>query len=292
MKASGLVPYTEAERKQKLAELNSMQSIPSFKKVLSEQSATLDRTHAEVLQLNIGLYCNQACSHCHVDSSPKRKEMMTRAVVDKCIDICKRSPTIQVLDITGGAPEMNREFRYLVEQAQTLGLEIIDRCNLTVLCETNQKDLPAFLARNNVHVIASLPCYLESNVDGQRGDEVFRSYRDFALPRVASMRDAPCAMRVAIQVFIRSIRGLQLLNAVGYGKPRSGLTIDLVYNPTGAYLPPKASALEPDYKSVLEKDYGIVFNKLICITNMPINRCGVACNRQHPTDKRLLSICR
>ena len=199
MKASGVVPYTEAERKQKLAELNSMQSIPSFKKVLSEQSATLDRTHAEVLQLNIGLYCNQACSHCHVDSSPKRKEMMTRAVVDKCIDICKRSPTIQVLDITGGAPEMNREFRYLVEQAQTLGLEIIDRCNLTVLCETNQKDLPAFLARNNVHVIASLPCYLESNVDGQRGDEVFRSYRDFALPRVASMRDAPCAMRVAIR---------------------------------------------------------------------------------------------
>ena len=243
MKSSGVKPYTMEERVTRLAELDASPGVPSFRQTLQAHKLKLARARTEVLQLNIGLYCNQACSHCHVDSSPRRKEMMSRAVADKCLDLARRSPSVNLIDVTGGAPELNREFRYLVREAHKLGLEVIDRCNLTVLLEPTQRDLAAFLAEHEVHVIASLPCYLEGNVDGQRGDQVFQ----------------------------RSILGLRLLNSVGYGRDPK-LKLDLVYNPTGPHLPPPASKLEGDYKRVLEADYGVVFNRLVCITNMPINR--------------------
>jgi radical SAM/Cys-rich protein len=191
-----------------------MSQYPNFaahvKRSGTDAGPGLIRSHTKVLQLNIGFYCNQACTHCHVDSSPKRKEMMTREVAQKCVDIAKNSPTLETVDLTGGAPELNREFRFLVEEFHKLGLEIIDRCNLTVLLEPKQSDLGQFLADHKVHIIASLPCYLESNVASQRGNAVFE----------------------------RSIKGLQMLNDLGYGKPGSGLELDLVYNPTVVHLPP------------------------------------------------------
>ena len=195
-------------------------------------------------QVNIGLYCNQACNHCHVESSPKRTEMMDRRVAEKCIDLLARSPSVQTLDITGGAPELNDNFRYMVTEGRRLGREVIDRCNLTVLSEPGQEDLGEFLAANKVRIVASLPCYSAKNVDLQRGSGVFN----------------------------RSIRGLLLLNQLGYGQKGSGLVLDLVYNPLGAFLPPEQSALEAAYRRQLETDFGITFNNLYTLTNMPIKR--------------------
>lgn len=254
MRAGGVTPYTKEQRVDMLRELDESSSValPNFRAHVAKTSpgGALKRSAAKVFQLNIGLYCNQACTHCHVDSSPKRKEMMSHDVAEKCVRIIKNSPSVETVDITGGAPELNKEFRYIVRECAELGLDLIDRCNLTVLLEPNQRDLAAFLAEHGVHIIASLPCYLESNVDGQRGDQVFQ----------------------------RSIKALQILNKLGYGvegatnaagKP---LELDLVYNPTGIHLPPPASKLEGDYKEKLGTEFGISFNKLICITNMPINR--------------------
>jgi radical SAM/Cys-rich protein len=170
--------------------------------------------------------------------------MMNHEVAQRCVDIARNSPSLTTVDLTGGAPVLNREFRFLVKACHALGLEIIDRCNLTVLLEPHQSDLPGFLAEHQVHIIASLPCYLKSNVASQRGDQIFE----------------------------RSIEALRMLNSVGYGKEGTSLELDLVYNPTGLYLPPPREALEADYKRVLMEDYGISFNKLHCITNMPINR--------------------
>ncbi|GBG31209.1 Cytidylate kinase [Hondaea fermentalgiana] len=244
MKKSGVKPYTSQEKEDKIQALEAMPSVPKFAAHLRQNNVKLHRTKTEVMQLNIGFYCNQACSHCHVDSSPLRKQMMNRQVADKCIDIIRKSPSVNVVDLTGGAPELNREFRHLVEVCSQLGKEVIDRCNLTVLLEPHMADLPAFLAKHKVRVIASLPCYLEQNVDKQRGDRIFQ----------------------------RSIKGLKMLNEVGYGKPGTGLFIDLVYNPTGVHLPPSKDKLIGDYKRVLSSEFGIVFNDLHCITNMPINR--------------------
>ena len=253
MKNDGVKPYTKKQRIDMMSELENDYSavLPKFRaKVARSGASALRRTPTKVMQLNIGLYCNQACTHCHVDSSPKRKEMMNRDVAEKCVRIIKASPSLETVDITGGAPELNREFRYIVRAVSALGLDIIDRCNLTVLLEPSQKDLAQFLAHHGVHIIASLPCYLESNVDGQRGD----------------------------QVFMRSIKALQMLNELGYGKDGAtnaagkSLKLDLVYNPTGVHLPPPASKLEKAYKEKLSAQYGISFNSLVCITNMPINR--------------------
>lgn len=244
MKSTGVRPYTTEEKAKKIHDLEAMEHVPKFSAKLRESGVKLHREAIEVMQLNIGFYCNQACTHCHVDSSPLRKQMMTREIADKCIDIVRKSPSINVVDLTGGAPELNREFRYLVEECTKLGKEVIDRCNLTVLLEPHQDDLPAFLAKHKVRVIASLPCYLEDNVNKQRGDKIFQ----------------------------RSIKGLQLLNAVGYGKPGTGLHLDLVYNPTGIHLPPNKTNLIGDYKRVLKGQFDIVFNDLHCITNMPLNR--------------------
>jgi radical SAM/Cys-rich protein len=205
----------------------------------------LQRRPLEVLQVNLGYLCNQQCQHCHVNAGPNRKELMQRPTTRRLLQILRR-PGIHTLDLTGGAPEMNPLFRELVSEARRLDVKIIDRCNLTILSEPGHEDLCDFLVENRVEVVASLPCYLEENVDGQRGKGVYR----------------------------RSIDGLRLLNAAGYGQPGSGLTLNLVYNPTGPYLPPGQQQLEADYKQRLLDEHGIRFNRLFTITNMPIARFG------------------
>ena len=165
----------------------------------------MPRRATEVLQLNVGLYCNQACSHCHVESSPKRKEVMSFEVAQRCVELMRNSPSLKSVDLTGGAPELCPQFRYLVESAVGLGLAVIDRCNLTALLEPGQEDTPEFLKDHGVHVIASLPCYSAKNVNLQRGSGVFQ----------------------------RSIEALNILNELGYGRKGSGLKLDLVYNPLG-----------------------------------------------------------
>jgi radical SAM/Cys-rich protein len=203
------------------------------------------RSRLDTLQLNVGYRCNQSCVHCHVDASPHRTEEMPAAVADIALAFLERR-RITTLDITGGAPELNPQFRRLVRSARALGVHVIDRCNLTILEEPSQDDLAQFLAAEQVEVVASLPCYLEDNVDRQRGRGVFE----------------------------KSIRGLQRLNAVGYGRDGARLMLNLVYNPQGAALPPPQEALEADYKRVLGERYGIVFDRLFTLANMPIKRFG------------------
>jgi len=205
----------------------------------------ITRDRLTTVQVNLGYKCNQQCLHCHVNASPKRKELMTRETVDQVLDYVRVSG-VDTLDITGGAPELNPHFRFLVQQARALGVRVIDRCNLTILRESGQEDLATFLAQQGVEITASMPCYLEENVDEQRGKGVFSA----------------------------SISGLQQLNELGYGKPGSGLTINLVYNPIGPYLPPPQQSLEQDYKKRFGEQYGIEFNNLFTLTNMPIKRFG------------------
>jgi len=197
------------------------------------------------LQVNLGYLCNQSCNHCHVNAGPKRTELMDRHTVDQVLQFLRRQQ-ISTLDLTGGAPEMNPEFEYLVAKATELGVKVLDRCNLTILEEPGYEGLADFLAEQGVEVIASMPCYLEENVNSQRGKGVF---------------DA-------------SIKGLKRLNALGYGEPDSGLVLNLVYNPQGPNLPPPQETLEDDYKHKLKQGYGINFNQLYTITNMPISRFG------------------
>jgi radical SAM/Cys-rich protein len=205
----------------------------------------LTRGRLTTVQINLGYKCNQQCLHCHVNASPTRKEQMTKQTVEEILKYLRVSGA-ETLDMTGGAPELNPHFRFLVEQAHQLGVRIIDRCNLTILEEPGQEELAAFLAQHQVEITASLPCYLEENVDQQRGKGVYGA----------------------------SIRGLQKLNQLGYGQEGSGLIINLVYNPIGPYLPPSQQTLEQDYKKRLGEQYGIVFNHLFTITNMPIKRFG------------------
>ncbi len=203
------------------------------------------RARLDTLQVNLGYKCNQSCLHCHVNASPQRTEMMDGDTVDLVLQVLARR-RVQTLDLTGGAPELNGHFRRLVQAARALGVTVIDRCNLTILSEPGQEGLAEFLAAQGVQVTASLPCYSVENVDRQRGDGVFD----------------------------RSIAGLQRLNALGYGQPGSGLELNLVYNPQGPVLPPPQAALEADYKRELLAHFGIVFNQLFAITNMPIQRFG------------------
>jgi radical SAM/Cys-rich protein len=202
------------------------------------------RARLETLQINVGYRCNQACFHCHVNAGPNRTEEMTGDVADIVLEFVRRRK-ITTLDITGGAPELNAHFRRMVTQARALGVKVVDRCNLTILEQPGQEDLAEFLAVNGVEVVASMPCYLEANVERQRGKGVF---------------DA-------------SIRGLHKLNALGYGADPD-LTLNLVYNPQGPSLPPSQIALEADYKRVLGEQYGVAFNKLFVLANMPIQRFG------------------
>ena len=197
----------------------------------------------EILQLNLGRLCNMTCQHCHVDAGPDRREVMTRDVAETCMRALARTD-IQTLDLTGGAPEMNPNFRWMVERAHFLRRHVIDRCNLTILQSPGYDDLPGFLAHHRVEIVASLPCYLEANVNAQRGDHAFE----------------------------RSIGALRQLNRLGYGQPATGLELTLVYNPLGPALPAAQNSLQEAYRRELTREYDIHFNRLITITNMPISR--------------------
>jgi radical SAM/Cys-rich protein len=223
-------------------ELRSGPSLPVF--------PALRRGRLTTLQVNLGYRCNQACTHCHVDAGPLRTEEMSRDTIELVLHYAARARPA-TLDLTGGAPELNPHFRDLVRRARALGLAVIDRCNLTILGEAGQETLAEFLAGQRVRVVASLPCYGPENVDAQRG----------------------------LGVFARSIEGLRRLNALGYGEPGSGLELDLVYNPVGPHLPPAQAPLEAVYKSRLAADFGVRFNQLLTLANMPIARFRHALER-------------
>lgn len=205
----------------------------------------LSRSGLETLQVNLGYRCNQQCLHCHVNAGPKRTEQMSLQTIETVLAFID-AHGIKTLDLTGGAPELNENFRYLVSAATARGVEVMDRCNLTVLLEPGMEGLAEFLTENKVEVVSSLPCYLEENVDGQRGKGVYQ----------------------------KSITALQILNRLGYAGEGSELTLNLVYNPTGPYLPPPQQALEQDYKQRLLDEHGIRFNRLYSLANMPIARFG------------------
>ncbi len=205
----------------------------------------LKRARLTTLQVNLGYLCNQSCLHCHVSAGPTRTEIMQRETVDCVLDYL-RAANVGTLDLTGGAPEMNPHFRDLVRSARALGVHVIDRCNLTILEQPGYEDMAQLLATHQVEITASLPCYLEDNVDAQRGKGVFGA----------------------------SIRVLRALNMLGYGQAGSGLALNLVYSPQGPTLPPPQQALEQDYKKYLGEHYGVVFNHLYCMANMPIGRFG------------------
>ena len=205
----------------------------------------LRRTKLATLQINVGYRCNQSCLHCHVNAGPRRTEEMTREIAELCLHYADRSD-VSTFDITGGAPEMNANFRFLVDGASERGLKVIDRCNLTILEEPGFEGIAEYLARQEVDVVASLPCYLEENVEAQRGKGVYAA----------------------------SIAGIRRLNAVGYGVPGSSLSLSLVYNPQGPVLPPPQHELEQDYKRELGERFGISFTKLLTLANLPVGRFG------------------
>ena len=211
---------------------------------LAQENVVVRRARPEILQVNVGKLCNLTCVHCHVNAGPKRKEIMSRETIDRIIGWLAKTD-IPIVDLTGGAPEMIPDFRYFVEQVKALqpSRHMIDRCNLTILLESGYEDLGEFLATNKVEIIASMPCYSAENVNAQRGEGVFEG----------------------------SIAALQLLNLVGYGTDPD-LPLHLIYNPVGAFLPPSQAELEADYKRELKKHFGIVFNKLYTLTNLPIGR--------------------
>ena len=218
---------------------------PDFVETLARRGARIARKKVRVLQINIGKKCDLACSHCHVEAGPNRTENMDAKTVDRLIELASAAQDqIEIVDITGGAPELNPHFRRLSVASRALGFEVYDRCNLTVLFEPGQEDTAEFLAENQITIVASLPCYSPENVDAQRGRGVFD----------------------------KSIRALEKLNALGYGKPDSGLVLNLVYNPVGAHLPPPQAQLEADYRERLRAHLDIEFNNLFTITNMPIKR--------------------
>jgi len=228
-------------------------STDSFTQHLADRDlAPLRAQKTTWLQINVGKRCNQACHHCHVDAGPKRPEQMSAETADRLIELIERSESLELVDITGGAPELNPEFKRLVLAARGQGLRVIDRCNLTILSEPGQEGLAEFLAEQEVDIVASLPCYLEANVDGQRGGGVFA----------------------------RSISALQQLNALGYGSGSDRHQLDLVYNPTGPFLPPSQEELQAEYKKQLKERFGISFDSLVTITNMPIARFRADLDRE------------
>jgi len=206
-------------------------------------TAPLTSLGIETLQINLGKLCNQTCKHCHVDAGPDRKEVMSRETMADCLRALA-STDIPTVDLTGGAPELNPHFRWLVEQVRALGRHVMDRCNLTILMARGYQDLPEFLARHRVEVVASLPYFLARNTDAQRGEGVFEA----------------------------SIAALHRLNDLVYGRDGTGLELNLVYNPTGAFLPPRQASVEPEFRRELLTRHGVAFNHLYVITNMPINR--------------------
>ncbi|MBA2114175.1 arsenosugar biosynthesis radical SAM (seleno)protein ArsS [Bremerella alba] len=234
----------QAQAQREILQGSQVPDAPHFDDALTQHKLPLLKAAGvQVLQINVGKLCNQTCTHCHVDAGPDRRESMSRETAEAIISALKRFD-IPTLDITGGAPEMNPNFRWLVEQAHALDRRIIDRCNLTILVANGYRDLPQFLADHRVEVVASLPCYLEDNCDSQRGDGVFQ----------------------------RSVDALRILNTLGYGQADSGLQLTLVYNPVGPSLPPNQAELEVAYRRELKSRYDIVFNQLHTITNLPISR--------------------
>lgn len=205
----------------------------------------IHRGTLQTLQMNLGYLCNLSCTHCHVNAGPHRTELMTRKTMQTALQFAEKNQ-LEFLDLTGGSPEMNPDFRWLVQQARLQGLHVMDRCNPTILVEPGYENCAEFLAEQHVEVIASLPCYLEDNVDAQRGKGVFSA----------------------------SIKALQKLNELGYGKPESGLILNLVFNPQGIALPPPQQQLEDAYRQFLAEHFNLQFNNLFTITNMPIQRFG------------------
>src|SRR5574338_620146 len=233
-----------ASASEQLRILRESAGCPSFDSRLD--TAGLDPLRAagiSVFQINVGKLCNQTCRHCHVDAGPDRREVMSRETAELCMTVLAQT-NIPTVDITGGAPELNPHFRWLVEQARALGRHVMDRCNLSVLLLPSQADLGEFLARHRVEVVASLPSYRASQTDAQRGEGVFN----------------------------KSMEALRLLNRLGYGKEGTGLTLNLVYNPVGAFLPPKQEGIEAQFRKELATHHGISFTHLYTITNMPISR--------------------
>jgi radical SAM/Cys-rich protein len=217
---------------------------PAFDEVLARHGRAPLEAHAiEVLQVNVGRLCNQTCAHCHVDAGPDRREVMSRETAEQVVELLRLYPEIGTLDLTGGAPELNPQFRYLVGEAFALGRRVVDRCNLSVLLLSSQRDLVGFLKDHAVEVTASLPSFRASGTDAQRGDGVFA----------------------------KSLEALHLLNAAGYGRGE-GLVLNLVHNPVGTFLPGDQASLERDYKRELQLRHGVVFDRLYTITNMPISR--------------------
>ena len=229
---------------EQLRVLNGTTGAPAFDSRLAQAGLfPLHATEISVFQINVGKLCNQTCRHCHVDAGPDRTESMSRETAQWCVDALAKT-NIPTVDITGGAPELNPNFRWLVEQARALGRHVMDRCNLSVLLLPSQTDLSGFLAAHRVEIVASLPYYRASQTDAQRGEGIFE----------------------------KSIEALRLLNQLGYGKPDSGLTLNLVYNPVGAFLPPKQEAIEAQFRRELRRLHGVEFNHLYTITNMPVSR--------------------
>lgn len=224
--------------------INNIISSTSFSQQLTQHNLQLQRQSIHTLQVNIGKRCNQACHHCHVESGPKHPDNMNAQTINQILQLLEKSPEIHTVDITGGAPELNPHFRRFVTAIRVMGKAVINRCNLTILFEEDQEDTAEFFADLGLTIVASLPCYSQKNVDGQRGNGVFD----------------------------KSIKALQNLNRLGYGHKTTGLKLDLVYNPTGAFLPPEQQQLKHDYKQQLFHDFDIVFNELYAITNMPIKR--------------------
>jgi len=233
-----------ASSQEQLNRLAAAKACPPFEEKLA--SAGLHPLHAAgitVFQINVGKFCNQSCRHCHVDAGPERTEQMTRETAELCISALARTD-IPTVDITGGAPELNPNFRWLVEQSRAMGRHVMDRCNLTVLLLKPQADLAEFLANNRVEVVASLPYFQSSQTDAQRGEGVFE----------------------------KSIQAMRMLNRLGYGVEGSGLVLNLVHNPVGAFLPAKQDAAEAQFRRELLRRHGVAFNNLYTITNMPISR--------------------
>ena len=224
--------------------IESARTRKPFFETLTDYSIDLSRVALSTLQVNIGKLCNQACSHCHVEAGPKRTEIMERRTFDRILDLVQGLPELETIDITGGAPELNPHFRYFVSRLREMGKVVQDRCNLTVLFEKEQEDTPSFLREHQVRIVASLPCYSKKTVDKQRGNGVFD----------------------------KSIRALKMLNDLGYGLDDTNLALDLVYNPSGLNLPPSQTMLEQDFKRELRSLFGIEFNHLLTVTNMPIKR--------------------
>ncbi|MBM3402230.1 MAG: radical SAM/Cys-rich domain protein [Bacteroidetes bacterium] len=238
-------PLADSENQLEVLGNSLLNQQPTFKQKLEQNGVhPLRASGIDVLQLNLGKMCNQTCKHCHVDAGPDRKEIMDRSTMQWCLDVLQKTD-INIVDLTGGAPELNPDFRWFVEQIRNLGKQVMVRCNLTIILANKRfHDLPDFFKKHQVEVVSSLPGFTQDRTDRQRGEGVFEN----------------------------SIKALQMLNQVGYGQIGSGLILNLVYNPAGAFLPPSQTALEKEYKIELSSRYGIVFNQLFAITNMPISR--------------------